>query len=152
MRGRCIRFDVVLHAYRHLGWDGDAQNGLPSVPQPAHRPPATINPVPLPDSFIGRLKFIDVSAPTHPNSLFTLFSHHPSHLQIQVRFRSSARCHVHLRPQTTSSRSHLRGSITAEHPSSRFSSPSTTTLRQRPHSTRANSPFLLPSCNHSKIQ
>ena len=65
---RCIRGEVVLHAYRHLRWDGDAirrvgrtfasdsttgifaQINLLSAPQPPHRPPAaTHSPVPSPD-------------------------------------------------------------------------------------------------------
>ena len=42
MRGRCVRFEVVLHAYRHLGWD---RNGiLRSASQPASHPPTAPSP------------------------------------------------------------------------------------------------------------
>ena len=49
MRGKFLRFEVVLHAYRHLGWDRN--DILRSASQPAYRPPTAPSPAPPPDWF-----------------------------------------------------------------------------------------------------
>ena len=85
MRGRCMRFEAVLHVYRNLRWDGVlseyfclglddifAPNELLlSAPQPAHRPPTTTT----------RLTFTNVSYKsfTHPFQLAAIALPHYSH-------------------------------------------------------------------------
>ena len=84
MRGKFMRFGVVLHAYKHLGWDRN--DILRSASQPAYRPSTAPSPAPSPDWF-GRYSL------TFPNSRSQLplhfclapLLHHPS---LIFRFRS----------------------------------------------------------------
>ena len=105
MCGRCIRFEVVLHAYRHLRWDGDAirrvgrtfasdsttdiltQTNILSAPQPPPRPPAaTHSPVPSPNSV--RLTFTVVSYKVPRPLILTPSFLHPSNLvRLILRFK-----------------------------------------------------------------
>ena len=142
------RVEVLLDAYRHLRWDGDAiksvgrtfasdsttdiftQTNLLSAPQPPHRPPAaTHSLVASPDSV--RLTFTDVSYKFPQPPILTPWFLHPSNLvRLILRFKPAFVVwnvgHLHHRCQTTSSRSRLRGSIPADRAFSRLSSPNTT--------------------------
>ena len=135
----CMRFEVVLNAYRHLRWDGDAirrvghtfasvsttislletafsspHHVLPLAPYHSYQPGSIFRLVQINPH--GR--FLQIPTPTHSNFYlpFHIVLAPPipprlSHLHIQARVRGSAlRC----RRQTTGSRSHLLGSIPAE--------------------------------------
>ena len=160
MRGRCMRFEVVLHAYRHFRWDGMTMlsEGLvsplprtrrrylyskrhPSLhAQPAHRPLTTPSPE------LSRLAFIDVSY-NYPLVLAPL-PPRLSHLRISVHLRDSELCRQCHQRLTTSSHCLLRGSIPAKQLSSRSSLRFSTIV---PLMT-ASAPSPRPSCNHSRTQ
>lgn len=84
----------------------------------------------------GSYKFPHLHIPTLSLSCSRAPPTSSSQLQIQARVHGSAHSHLHHRRQTTSSRTHLRGSIPLEHPCLMTAS--------------ASSPRL--SCNHARIQ
>jgi hypothetical protein len=170
MRRRCMRFEVVLHAYRHLRWDVDAIRRVghtfasdsttisllktASFSQPAHRPPTTLSPVPSPDSF--RLTF-PRNSHIHPSQLFICFVLTPlppclSHLQILFHVCGLKLCRQRHRCRTTNLRFILRGSIFAKQLSSRSPLPSTNGSPSTSPFTESEYPISASLLQPSRIQ
>ena len=139
MRGRYMRFEVLLHAYGHLGKE--------YIRRPSLRIPTCLSstycssPVPAPTASVVPLDilrcFRQLPASTHLKSLFTSSLHlfYIIHLIFRFRFLFG------IQNSAVNATNVRRTSPQSEQPSRRLSFPSTMVGRERPRSMTVTAPF-----------